>query len=276
MMDEPITRRLFLALPAAALAAGCAITPPGLRGSNSAQLRFVFNLNGPVDPGYLYVVAIRVLNPPYPGTSTELTDPSQGPIPVVTTGSKNGIVQGLPTHYVFYTESTPNLYQVYRFLSAAELPDPSDPSTPINLAWPGQYVGDVIVGSGIDPRPTIAGGAYGNQLGFTIDTSYLDYFSTNKTGPNNGIVSIQFNILTMNLPATSTSNVDFPRVIDAIGNQSSVAGIFNNPVLVDIVSQTVTDDTAGVHENSGDTYPGGQNLPSVDLISPWSLSITAP
>jgi hypothetical protein len=277
-MDEPITRRLFLALPAAAiLLADCARTPAGLGGSNATQLRFTYTLNGPVNPNYIYVVAIRVLSPAYGGgSSLELTDPTQGPVPVVTTGSKNGVVGGLPTHYVIYTETTPNLYQVYRFPTQTEAPDPTDPDTPINLTWPGRYVGDVIVGSGVDPRPTIAGASYGNQLGFTIDTTYLDQFIPVGAAPvsSNGIVSIQFNILTMNLPATTSGNVS-DRVMDAIGNQTNVGNAtFSNPVLVDITGQTVTDSTASVMETANDTFPAGSNLPPVDLISPWQLQIS--
>jgi hypothetical protein len=188
---------------------------------------------------------------------------------VVTTGSKNGFVQGLPTHYIVYTENTPSLYQVYRFFLKTEQNDPTDPS-PINLSPPGQSIGDVLPGS-TDPRPTQPGGQYSNQLGFTIDTSYLAQHASTPQS----IQTIQFNILTMNVAALSQSQVN-QRVLDAIGNQSSLGSTFNNPIQVNInTSGTYTDQTSSVPEQANDTYPPGSNLPSIDLTS-WSLTVATP
>jgi hypothetical protein len=273
-MDSLLSRRAFLAaVPVGVLAASCARTPAGIAGSNAVRLQFNFTLNGPVNPNYIYVVAIRVFDPPY-GTGTSVSDPTQGPAPVVDVGSVNGVVGGLPSHYVIYTEQTPNLYQVYRFPTQQEAPNPNDPNTPINLTWPGRYVGDVIIGSGVDPRPTFPGGTYGSTLGFAIDTSYLDQFSPDPTALGNGIVTIQFNILTMNLTALTSQNVS-NRVMDAIGNQSNIGNqTFVNPVQINVTTgQTVTDTSAGVTETANDTFPAGSNLPSVDMTG-WSLLVS--
>src|SRR5579872_2853108 len=167
-----ITRRNFIAGVGALGLAGCAKFPPSGSTATATRLTFQFTLSGPISPSYIYVVAIRVLTPPYGTTSTELSDPTKGPSPVVSTGSQNGFVAGLPTHYVAYMGSavTPNLYQVFRFPLQTEVPNPNDPNTPINLIYPGQYVGDIIAGTAIDPEPGSNGGTYGSQLGFSIDT----------------------------------------------------------------------------------------------------------
>jgi hypothetical protein len=250
------------------LLGSCAKDLPGGASGQYTQLTFSFTTAGPINPNYIYFVAIRVLTPPVGTYNTLLTDPSQGPIPVIATGSKNGIVANLPTHYVIYTEATPNLYQCYRFPTSLEEPAPND-TAPINLAYPGQYVGDVYPG-GIDPRPITTGNVnYGQQLGFTIDTHYL-----NQLAGTTPISVIQFNILTMNMTALTSTN---GRVMDAIGNTSNPAGVtFNNPIQVNLnTSGTYTDQSVSppVPETSGDTYPPGSSLPAVDLTS-WSLTVT--
>ena len=267
---------MFLALPGA-FAAGCAITPPGLSSSNATQLTFRFSLAGPVNPSYIYMVAIRVLNPPF-GTDTTLSDPTQVPVPVISTGSKNGIVEGLPTHYVIYTEQTPNLYQVYQFPTQVQAPDPSE-TTAMNLTWPGIYLRDVMVGSGVDPRPT-TGGSYGNQLGFTIDTSYLDQAVSTATtsSPNtgqvgNGIQSIQFNIITTNVQALNSSNVAV-KVTDSVGGPLVALTTLAAQMTFNITgSNTYTDQTVLLPATSSQPYPSGSNLPPVD-ITQWSFQVT--
>ena len=248
---------------------GCARTPAGLAGTNATRLSFRFFLNNPINPAYVYVVAIRVLTPPV-GTDPQLSDPTQGPSPVVTTGSKNGVVGGWPTHYVVYTGIEPTPYEVYRFPHASEVPDPSDPTAPLNLAMPGIDLGPVIAGSAVDPAPTGANTTYGSELGFDIDTSYLDQFAS---GPGS-IQVIQFNILTMNVTALNPSTLS-SRVMDAIGNQSSINNqTFVNPVQVNITTGgMITDVNAGVPEAANDTFGG--ILPAVDLVG-WSLNVSTP
>jgi hypothetical protein len=219
----------------------------------------------------VYVVAIRVLTPPV-GSDPLLSEQDLGPEPIVGLGSKNGIVGNWPTHYIVYTGIEPTPYEVYRFPHASEVPDPSDPTAPLNLGMPGIDLGPVIAGSAVDPAPSGANTTYGNQLGFDIDTSYLDQFAN---GPGS-IQVIQFNILTMNVAATNPSTYN-NRVMDAIGNTSAQnSGTFVNPVQVNITTGgTYTDQSSGVTEMANDTYPSGSNLPSVDMVG-WSLTVSTP
>jgi hypothetical protein len=115
----------------------------------------------------------------------------------------------------------------------------------------------------------------GNQFTFTIDTHFLSQLLAPGVSPQT-IQVIQFNIFAMNLAATSGANLQ-QRVMDAIGNQSSsTSSTFNNPIQVNITtSQIVSDQTSSVQEQAGDTYPGGSNLPFVDLTS-WSLTVQTP
>lgn len=269
---EEVPRRIvhaFVLLALTLILAGCARTPSGLTNSLATRLTFRFTLNAPINPNYIYCVAIRVLNPPV-GTASELSDPTQGPSPIVAVGSKNGVVGGWPTHYVLYTGIEPTPYEVFRFPHASELPDPTDPTAPLNLTMPGYDLGPVIVGSAVDPAPTSPGGAYGNVLGFDIDTSYLDQFAN---GPGS-IQTIQFNILTMNVQGLTQSEIS-SRVMDAIGNQSNVGNAtFVNPITVNVqTSGQYTDVTSGVTEMANDTFGG--ILPPVDLVG-WSLTVTTP
>jgi hypothetical protein len=262
------TRREFLALPALMMIAGCARTPPGVGGVNATQLAFKFTMNGPVNPSYIYLVAIRVLTPPF-GSASQLSDPTQVPVPVYLTGSKNGIVEGQPTHYVLYTAIEPNLYEVYRFLTQVEAPDPSQ-SAGMNLTWPGVDLGPVIVGSGLDPTTGDP-----NSLGFTIDTSYLDQFSPNTTSTGNGIQTIQFNIITTNEAALNTSTVS-QKVTDSCGNLTTPTTVLATQLTINLATNgTYTDQTQQLPETANDTYPGGSNLPPVDMTS-WSLTVTPP
>jgi hypothetical protein len=231
--------------------------------------------NGPINgvtsgggtgASYIYVVAIRVLLPPV-GSNALLSDPTQGPIPVVGTGSQTGMFAGLPTHYVLYTGLSPDFYTVYYF--PLQTPTTTDPE-PLNLLAPIQ-VGDVIAGSGIDPTSGGTAATNGNQLGFSIDTGYLNqYTGTAK------IQTIQFNIFSMNVPALTATEVN-ERVMDAIGDQNSVNdGTFSNPIEVSLLTGgTYTDQTSGVTERALDTFPAGSNLPYIDMTG-WSLTVTTP
>jgi hypothetical protein len=244
---------------------GCARTPSGLGSSLATRLIFKVNFNAPIDPQYIYVVAIRVLTPPV-GSDPQLSDPNQGPVPIVGTGSLNGVVGGWPTHYVIYNPNgEPLPFEVFRFPLGST---PGDPTAPLNLSFPGQDIGPCLPVDLIDPAPT-SGGQYGSTFQFAIDTSYLDQ---EASGPG-AIQVIQFNILTMNVQATSGSS-GIQRVIDAIGNQSETGGTFNNPITVNIQGDgNYSDVSSGVTELANDTYGG--ILPPIDMIG-WSLSVQTP
>ncbi|RYG18499.1 hypothetical protein EON82_22545, partial [bacterium] len=155
-MRAPIS----LALAAFALA-GCAKFPANGASNNFTRLVFRFTMASPIDPNYIYVVAIR----PIKTTSTQID--TNGPIPVVLQGSKNGFVEGWPTRFIRYDETVAELYNVYQF--PPRVPTQED-DNPRNLAAQ-VLVGPVYANTGVDPRPISQGGtAYGRTLGFDIDT----------------------------------------------------------------------------------------------------------
>lgn len=253
---RPMRVPLALALAAVVLG-GCAKFPENGANNNFTRLSFRFRLNGAVNPNYVYIVAIRAITP-----DTQDVD-TRGPIPVVTTGSKNGFVEGSPTHYVQYDEGVAELYNVFRFLTKAEAPDPSD-DNPINLGAQA-IVGPVYANTGVDPRPTVGGGTYGDTLGFDIDTRYL----ANNDADARAIVAIQFNILTMNRKALAGGDIG-SRVFDAFGDTRTTID-FNSYRRIPVVTSGVyQNSSSSIPEPSNDTFNG--NLPPVDIVD-WSLEV---
>jgi hypothetical protein len=244
---------------------GCAKFPPSSSTLDATRLTFVVNFAGPINPSYIYIVAIKVTNPA-PNSNPLMTSLTNGPIPVTDVGSLNGMIGGWPTHYVVYAPNlTPNLYQVYRF------PLSTSTTAPVNLSFPGVYVGDVLQSDLINPQN--ADGSYGQTLGFDIDTRFLDQYTT---GPG-AVQQIQVNILTANVAALSESDVN-ERVMDAIGNQSQLAeATFNFPVTINLnTGFTYVSGQGNMPvEAAGDTFPTGSNLPAVDMTS-WSITVTPP
>lgn len=249
--------RAYAALALAAFAlAGCAKFP-----SNGAtgytRLVFRYRLGAAPDPDkYRYYVAIRAIR----GTDTD----ANGPIPVVTTGSKNGFVEGRPTHYVFYNPTgIAEGYEVHRFATKAESPDPSD-DNPINLGV-APITGPVLLGvlptqQGNDP----------NVLGFDITT--LDLATNKDPEDARKIVAIEFNILTMNKLALSGVG---DRAIDALGDSRGQNTISFNSY----VRRFIT--TGGNYSNSSttdreianDVYNVDRNtFPAID-ITDWTLEV---
>jgi hypothetical protein len=252
--------RLPIAFALAAFAlAGCAKFPANGANSNFTRLVFHFTTAQAIDPNYVYVIAIRPIH-----TGDTDTD-SNGPIPVVLTGSKNGFVEGRPTRFIRYEESTAELYNVYQFPDRTPT---SGDDNPVNLGAQ-VLIGPVYANTGVDPRPAANGGtSYGRDMGFDIDTRYLADTDT-EAGT---IVAIQFNILTMNKTAlTSTGD----RVMDALGDTRSAGTIsFNNYRQVPIITSGHYTNAGSVdQEQSGDTFNG--TLPAVD-ITDWSLDVRTP
>jgi hypothetical protein len=251
--------RAPIALSLAAFAlAGCAKFPKNASQNNFTRLVFRYTMAAPIDPNYIYVIAIR----PIFSDSTQ-TD-TNGPIPVVLTGSKNGFVEGWPTRFIRYDESVAELYNVYKFPKRTPT---SDDDNPRNLAAQ-VLVGPVYANTGVDPRPINNGGSsYGRTLGFDIDTQYLADVQDGED-PNK-IIAIQFNILTMNKTALNSVG---DRVMDALGDTRSPGTVsFNGYQQRSILTsahyfdQGSTDD-----EQPNDTYNG--NLPAVDIVD-WDLEV---
>lgn len=255
--------RAALASLAALLAlAGCAKFPSD-GSTDFTRLNFRFTVDGRVNPNYQYFVAIRLI------TADQTDTQTNGPIPVVSTGSKNGFVEGSPTHYVQYDPAgSIEAYTIHRFLPKTEAPDDSD-TNPINLGAQ-EIVGQPL--SGTDPN------LQGNdpQL-FQFELSLQD-LCRNAAGAQlvnpSSVVAIQFNILTMNRTALNGGDIG-SRVIDALGNQHS-GTTFNNWKQVPLTtSRTYTNGEQSPidQETADDTYNG--TLPDIDLTD-WSLEVRTP
>ena len=250
--------RAPIALTLAAFAlAGCAKFPANASSNNFSRLTFRFTMAGPINPNYLYYVAIR----PIFSDSTQ-TD-TNGPIPVVLTGSKNGFVEGWPTRFVQFDPTVAELYTVYKFPKRTLT---SGDDNPRNLAAQVP-VGQVYANTGVDPRPSDPLGTYGRTLGFDIDTQYLADVQDGEDPTK--IIAIQFNILTMNKTALNSVG---DRIMDALGDTSSRGTIsFNNYEQRSIVtSGHYFNQGSSTQEQPNDTFNG--NLPAVDIVD-WDLEV---
>ncbi len=232
--------------------AGCAKYPNGTAKAGYTRLAFRFRMDAPVDPRFIYLVAIRPL------TVSDPVDDGYGPVPVyaATNGNpKNGVVEGRPTRYVVYAPGSGTVYQIGRF--GTRTPDAID-DNPIDLA------NQAVIGAPIlSVDPDTSGDP--NTLGFDIQTS--DLVDDPTTAKN--VYAIQFNIIATNVRLTNSSNNG--RVVDSLGDQLQlgVTGKGYYRALL-VTSGTYSSSTAN-NERQGDTLGG--TLPSVD-IDAWSLTVS--
>ena len=190
-------RPLFAALLVAFALASCAKGPRSGGVGSFTRIRFEVTMAEAIDPNYVYAVAIRPLY-----TTSDPTD-SLGPVPVVTTGSTNGIVAGRPTRLVEYVPASSTRYQVLKFFNPPSDSNDPDPGFPSST--------DDLFTNGLDPStgdPT--------KLGF--DVTLRDLADSDDQARE--IVAIQFNILTAS--KTVLNSGDLSRAFDALGDQRSL------------------------------------------------------
>lgn len=91
----------------AALGLGCAKFPGGGGGTGKTRLIFRMIMDGPINPNFVYIVALRptVEDPP-----TTL-----GPVPVIAPPWGNGFVEGGVTHFVRWDVAQSPRYLIYQF-----------------------------------------------------------------------------------------------------------------------------------------------------------------
>lgn len=183
-------RRLFapITLGALILFSGCARYPAGGSIGSSKQLIFTLKTAGPINPNYVYIVALTPLTDPNPTT--------QGPIPVITAPWGNGFVAGGVTHFVRWDPTTSPRYLLYKFTDTGLL-------NFVTVGAPFLY-DDLLSG--------------GNQLRFSLTLSQLL-----PTGASEGdYATLQVNFLTMDrIPQGSFGG---SKVWDALGDSSTVSG----------------------------------------------------
>ena len=242
--------------------AGCAKFPASGT-SGFTAITFTFKVAGKInttvdsDPStyYIYDIAVNATSDPNPS-------PSLAPTPVINSSSPNGRVGGSPTHFVEFNSLNPtssNPFMLYRFAKSSEVPNPNDPSNPINLAVysqsrRGQIINYTTPQNGGDPQ-TLSFTIYTNQLADTDAEAKL-------------LQTLQVNILTMTRPANQGSG---SRVIDALGNTTSLATL-NNYIQVNLLQSGSYTNSTGF-EPTGDTYGGTD--PDVDIVD-YTITVTHP
>jgi|SRR5579885_3281495 len=178
-------RRLMTsaALAFALMAAnGCAKFPANGVATSTKRLIFTMTMAGPINPNYVYIVAMHA--------STDVNPTTQGPIPVISQPWGNGFVAGTVDLFVKWDPLTSPNYGIYRFQD-------------VNLT---QYV---QVGVPINSTPVNSGS---NQIQFELDINQIA--SSTAIAPQ--LQSLQVNFLTMNrVPQGQDSG---GKIYDALGN----------------------------------------------------------
>lgn len=209
--------RFGIGLVAAALlfCASCAKFPSSGGLPNDKRLVFIMQVQGTINPNYVYIVALR--------PSTEPNPPDTGPIPVIAPPWGNGFVAGNATHFVRWDVNQSPDYLLYAF---------QDP----NLL---QYfaIGVPIVYE--DVLPGVKRIRFEIDLSQIIPAAMLDQYE-----------SIQVNFLTMDVvPQGATGSKQW----DALGNSLvpsginqyvtlslRTSGIYNNQTFFDLEPQNDT------------------------------------
>lgn len=170
-----------LACLTAILIGGCAKFPGGGGGAGSKRLIFKMTMDGPINPGFVYIVA---LNP-----STLESPITQGPIPVIAPPWGNGFVAGGVTYFVRWDTAQSPHFLIYQFRDG-QLIDYFERGVPVNY---------LEVGAG------------DKTIQFEIDLAQI----ASSTAEADTFQSVQVNFLTMDRVPQGTSGDKF---WDALGD----------------------------------------------------------
>lgn len=228
--------RKAFAAAAALLILGCAKFPDTPGGPDSRRIRFVITLDGPVDPNYVYIVAIRDAN--------DDTGATGGPIPVIQKPWGNGFVAGKATHFIRYDGVQPSGgYLLNKFTDLVNL------LTWIPLGVPYDF---------ITPNPG------DNRLEFTITLKQL------RPPPDDpdDITSLQVNILTMDV-VPNDPNYNGSKFWDAFGDSTDFNSI-NDYITINVQQDRIYRNSVLQNEAGGDVAD-----PSLDIID-WLIEIRSP
>ena len=231
---------------------------PSNANANFTAITVSFTVSGSINPAYIYDVAFT--------TSSAVNPPVlYAPLPVINSSNPNGRMAGSPTEFVEfpspagYVSSQP--FALYQFATSKQVPNPNDPTNPINL---GVYSQSTL-GQITNFTTPWSGGVDQSTLTFTVYTNLLPDANGDL---GKALQSMQVNILTMNRVANLGSGT---RVIDALGNSSTVSGL-TNFLQINLLQSGTTDNSNGL-EPQGDTF-GGLD-PDVDIKN-FSVTISQP
>jgi hypothetical protein len=246
-----------LALGGVATVCGsCAIFPKNGSAGFTA-ITFTFSVAGTINTTAPFIYDVAITASPLPNPLNQYA-----PLPVINSSNPNGRVAGSPTHFIEFNSANPNSpnpFALYRFALSSEVPNPNDPTNPINLAvfapsTRGQIFNFTTPQTGGDP----------STLSFTVYTNML----ADTDAEAKALQSLQVNILTMTRLGNQGGGT---RVIDALGDSRSVSGL--NQFLVVNLNQTIPYTNLNNFEPTGDTYGGTE--PDVD-INNFTITVTPP
>ncbi len=220
--------------------AGCAKFPAS---GNTQFTKITFNvtMGGPINPNYLYYVAM------YASTDQNPVYQNVAPVPVIASGSSNGWLTGAATNYVVMQPA--NLSRPYSIYSVGT---PSAPG-----------VDNTLTGNTNDQITLDGSGNYPTTWSFTIFTSQL--------ANGNAILAQQFKSLTFQIiPMNKLASGSISgRIMDAIGQNAN----FQAQTVLLNSSYTVSNSTLGGIEPANDCV-GGYD-PALD-ITDFSVTVTPP
>ena len=248
-----------LGLVGVGVACGSCAKFPANSASNFTAITVSITVAGNINPNYVYDVAFA----PYDITSPL---PQYAPVLVVNNGNNpNGRMAGSPTAFVEfpsqagYTSAYP--FQLYQFALSSQIPNPSDPNNPVNLAvYSPSNLGQIT-----NFTTPWNGGTDPSTISFTIYTNELTA-TDGSTGQ--ALQSMQMNVLTMTRVANLGSGA---RVYDALGPTNTAAGL-TDFLQVNLL-QSAPYNNANNFEIPGDTLGGTD--PDVDIIN-YSVTISHP
>jgi hypothetical protein len=205
---------------------------------------------------YLYFVAIRAtpdLNP----------EDQFAPTPVVMPNSPNGFVAGSPTHFIAVDTQNPNSaepFVLYRFSKQSEVPNPSDPTNPINLSSFARTTrGRIVNFQRLDEDPSV--------IQFDVFVSQL----ADTDAEARQLLTLQVNMMSMTRLSTGAGGF---LALDSMGD-NRVPSEFNRYIKVDLRQDGVINNTSGITtgvEPRDDVYPTGVTDPDLDIVD-WSIEV---
>jgi len=255
--------RVLQLIGVAYVCGSCAEFPPNSGASNFTAITFSFSVAGNILDTYTsgssnyYIYDVAISASPLPNPAITLA-----PVPVINSSNPNGRVAGSPNFLIEFNSLNPTTslpFTLYRFALASEVPNPNDPTNPVNL---GVY-SPTTRGQIINFTTPETGGDQAT-LTFTVYTNEL----ADTDAEAKALQTLYVNILTMTRPANQGSGA---RVIDGLGDSRTVSGL-NNFLAINLLKSGSYTNAAGF-EPAGDTFGGTD--PDVDIVN-YTVTVTPP
>lgn len=187
---------------------GCAKLPDLGFGTTGTRLVFTMTMADAIKGNYIYIVAIR--------PSTDTNPPEQGPIPVIAPPWGNGFVAGTVTHFVQWSPSFPDRYELFEFVD----------TTLINY----RVIGVPVTATDVTP-------GISKTIQFELNLDQLDDIPANAAN----FETLQINFLTMDrIPQGSSGSKNW----EALGDGRLPSQV-NSPITIPVrISGTYNNQTA--------------------------------